>query len=61
LKWSLLAKIKEKDSDHALDFDSKPDKGKKIIDAEPSATIATTNIQTDKSNEIDEEEHLFHS
>ena len=61
MKWSLLDKIKEKDSDHALDFDSKPDKGKKIIDADPSATIATTNIQTDESKEIDEGENLFHS
>jgi hypothetical protein len=37
------------------------DKGNHIIDVEPSATISTTNIQPDESEEIGEGEHLFHS
>jgi hypothetical protein len=36
-------------------------KGKWIIDAEPSATITTTKIQPDESEELEEGEHLFHS
>ena len=34
---------------------------KQIIDAEPSATIATTKLQTGEPNEPEEGECLFHS
>jgi hypothetical protein len=37
------------------------DKGKQIIDAEPSATVATTQIQPKDPKEPEEGEHLFHS
>ena len=37
------------------------DKGKQIINAEPSATIATTQIQPEDLDEPEEGERLFHS
>lgn len=37
------------------------DKGKHIIDAEPSGTISTTNIQKDEPKYPYEGERLFHS
>jgi hypothetical protein len=44
-----------------FDFESEPDKGKQIIDAEPSATIATTKVQPSEPEEPEEGERLFHS
>jgi hypothetical protein len=41
--------------------ESDPEKGRRIIDAEPSATIATTNIQPGEPNDPEEGERLFHS
>ena len=43
------------------DSDSEMEKGKQIIDAEPSATVATTQIQPEDPEEMEEGEHLFHS
>eukprot|EP00253_Pinus_taeda_P024338 PITA_24338 len=47
-KKSLVAELKSSESDAGSDFESEPnkgiDKGKQIIDAEPSATMATTKI-----------------
>jgi hypothetical protein len=37
------------------------EKGNHIINVESIATISTTNIQPDKSEEIEEGDHLFHS
>jgi hypothetical protein len=36
-------------------------RGKKIIDAEPNATVATTKIQKEEPEDPKEEERLFHS
>jgi hypothetical protein len=55
----LLAKLKEKESNPDSEFDS--EWGKWIIDANPSVTIATANIQTNESEDLDEGEHPFHS
>ena len=48
-----------------FDTKSKPekgnDRGKKIIDAEPNATIATTKIQKEEPKDSEGEECLFHS
>ena len=65
-KQSLLAEIKASESDPDSDSDSEPnaavnDKGKQIIDAEPSVTIATTQIQPEDPEEPEEGERLFHS
>ena len=63
-KQSLVAEIKASESDAYSDTESEPekgnDRGKKIIDAEPNATIATTKIQKEEL-EDSEEERLFHS
>ena len=47
----------ESESEH----DKGNNKGKKIIDAEPSATIATTKVHKNDPKDAEEEEHLFHS
>lgn len=64
-KQSLMAEIKASKSDACSDTESKPDKGndkgKQIIDAEPSATLATTKIQKNEPEYPEEGEHLFHS
>jgi hypothetical protein len=60
LKKSLVVDLKSSESDPGFDSDSDPDKGK-IIDAEPSAIVATTKIHPNKPEELEEGEHLFHS
>ena len=46
---SLVAKIKDSESDAYSDTESEPekgnDRGKNIIDAEPKSTVSTTKIQ----------------
>jgi hypothetical protein len=56
-----LVELKEKESDPESFSDSDMDKGNHIINVELIATISTTNVQPDKSEEIEEGEHLFHS
>jgi hypothetical protein len=64
-KQSLVAELKASELDACSDSESEPDKGndrgKKIIDAEPNATIATTNIQKEEPEDPEEAERLFHS
>ena len=64
-KQSLVVELKAFESDACSDSESKPDKandkGKHIIDAKPNTTIATTKIQKEEPEYLDEEEHLFHS
>jgi hypothetical protein len=43
-KNSLVAEVKDYKLDAGFDSDSEPKKGRWVIDAEPSATIATTKI-----------------
>ena len=43
-KQSLVAEMKASELDLDSDFETDPDKGKQIIDAEPNATVATTQI-----------------
>jgi len=57
----LVVELKENDSEPNLDSDSKCNKGKYIIDAEPTATIASTTIQLEEPKEIEKGECLFHS
>jgi hypothetical protein len=56
-----VAKVKAFESDAGFDSDSKSKKGRRIIDTEPSATIATTKIQPGEPDEPEEGERLFHS
>ena len=64
-KNSLVAELKVSESYACSDSESEPDKGyekgKQIIDAEPSATLATTKIQKIEPEDPEEGECLFHS
>ena len=55
-KQSLVAKINNSESDAYSNTELEPkkgnDKGKKIINAEPNATVATTKIQKEESELI---------
>jgi hypothetical protein len=61
LKQSLVVELKEKESEPDSDSDSENNKGKQIIDVEPTATIVATTIQPEEPEEPEEGEHLFHS
>ena len=59
-----MAEFKSSESD--LDSDSEPNataayNGRQIIDADPTATVATTQIQLEDPEEPEVEERLFHS
>ena len=60
-----MADIKASESDAYSDTESEPekgnDRGKKIIDLEPNATVSTTNIQKEEPEYSEDEERLFHS
>jgi hypothetical protein len=57
----LVAEVKAFESDVGSDSESEPERGRWIIDVEPSATVATTKLQPDEPDEPEEGEHLFHS
>jgi hypothetical protein len=56
-----VAEVKAYESDEGFDSESKPEKGRWIIDEEPSSTIATTKIHPGEPDELEEGKHLFHS
>jgi hypothetical protein len=56
-----VAEVKSSESDVDYDSEPKTERGRKIINAEPSATIATTKLQPGEPDEPEEGEHLFHS
>jgi hypothetical protein len=56
-----VVKLKENESEPDSDFDSEHNKGKQIIDVEPTATIATTTIQPEEPGDLEDEERFFHS
>jgi hypothetical protein len=60
-KKSLVDEVKSSELDVGSNSKSEPEKGRHIIDAEPSATISTTKIHPDEPNEPEEGECLFHS
>jgi hypothetical protein len=53
--------MKASELDVDSDSDSEPNKGKMIIDIEPSVTITTTKFQPEEPEEPEEGECLFHS
>ena len=57
----MLTKKKSLGLDDELDFDSDPEKGRHIIDAEPSVTIAIEKFQLEELEEPKEGERIFHS
>jgi hypothetical protein len=60
-KKSLVAEMKSSKLDLDCDSNSEMEKGKQIINTEPSFTIATTKIQPKDLEETEEVERLFHS
>jgi hypothetical protein len=60
-KQSLVAKAKSSQSDVGSEFELEPERGRWIINVEPSVIIATTKFQPDESDEPEEGERLFHS
>jgi hypothetical protein len=56
-KQLLVVKMKSS----ASDSESNPKGGKRIIDAEPNATVTTTKFRPSELEEPKEGEHLFHS
>jgi hypothetical protein len=56
-----VAEVKAFESDAVFDSESKPERGRRIIDVEPSATVVTTKIHPDEPDEPEEGERLFHS
>jgi hypothetical protein len=64
-KQSLVVEMRASESDACSDIESEPKKGNergnKIIDTDPNATIATMKIQKEEPEDPEEEESLFHS
>jgi hypothetical protein len=56
-----VAEVKASESDAGSDSESELERGRWIIDAEPSATVSTTKLQPDEPDEPEEGECLFHS
>jgi hypothetical protein len=56
-----MAELKASKSEAYFDSKSNLEGGKQIIDAEPSATVATTKVRPNKLEEPEEGECLFHS
>jgi hypothetical protein len=56
-----VAEVKASESDAGSDSEPEPERGRWIIDVEPSATVSTTKLQPGEPDEPEEGEHLFHS
>jgi hypothetical protein len=56
-----VVEVKAYESDADSNSEAETERGRQIIDAEPSATVATTKIQPGELDEPEEGEHLFHS
>jgi hypothetical protein len=54
-------KLKASESEAGSESESDPEKGKWIIDVEPSAIVATTKVHPSEPEEPEEGEHLFYS
>jgi hypothetical protein len=60
-KQSLVAEVKASELDAYYNSEPEPERGRRIIDAKPSATVATTKLQPGEPDEPEEGERLFHS
>jgi hypothetical protein len=60
-KQSLVAEIKDKEPNPDSESDSENTGKGQIIDADPTAIVATTTIQPEELTDPEEGEHLFHS
>jgi hypothetical protein len=55
-----VAEVKASKSDVESDSEPELERGRWIIDVEPSATVATTKLQPDEPDELEEGDNLFH-
>jgi hypothetical protein len=56
-----VAKVKASESDADYDSELELERGRQIIDVEPSATVSTTKLHLGEPDELEEGECLFHS
>jgi hypothetical protein len=56
-----VAEVKASESDVDSDSETEPERGRQIIDVEPSAIVATTKLQPGEPDKPEEGERLFHS
>jgi len=56
-----VAEVKSFESYAGSDYESELEKGRQIIDIEPSATVSTTKIHPGEPDEPEEGKRLFHS
>jgi hypothetical protein len=56
-----VVEVKASESDVGSEFELELERGRQIIDVEPSATISTTNLYPSEPDETEEVERLFHS
>jgi hypothetical protein len=56
-----MVKLKASESEVDSDSESNPEGGKRIIDVEPNATVATTKVRPSEPEELEEGERLVHS
>jgi hypothetical protein len=56
-----VAEVKASELDASSDSESELERGIRIIDVEPSATVATTKLQHGEPDELEEGESIFHS
>jgi hypothetical protein len=57
----LVAEVKASELDAGSNFELKLERGRWIIDTEPSATVSTTKLQPGEPDEREEGERLFQS
>jgi hypothetical protein len=60
-KQLLVADVKASELDADFDSETKPERGRWIINAEPSANVVTTKLQLGEPDEPKEGERFFHS
>jgi hypothetical protein len=60
-KQSLVAEMKDSESEEDFDSELNPEGGKQIIDSKPSSIVSTTKFHPGEPEEPKEWEHLFHS
>jgi hypothetical protein len=60
-KQSLVVEIKDKESNPDSESDPENNEKRQIIDADPTATVATATIQPEEPTDPEEGERLFHS
>ena len=56
-----MTEIKDKEPNHDSQSDSENTGKRQIIDADPTAIVATATIQPEEPIDLEEGEHLFHS